>query len=196
MRIHASLLLVLVGVIGLLPASCRSASEGRRPQPTAVQNRGPEAQSPLHFAADGPWHTGEAELPDAIPVAWIANVPFSRKDSSSEFPEATIEQLPKGAIVIVAIGPRRYRGNADFDPLELPLQLSDGHLLTEGYEGQPAPHVSFFYIDRLVGDDVLNVWGYIGESPPSRAVAGEADKMLASLRVPGAQNEAVTTQEG
>jgi hypothetical protein len=131
-----------------------------------------------------PWNTVRTSVDvrsARVPAAWIANVPFAGVDGDRDFPDETIRTLPSGGIVLVAVGPHSYARRHEFPRLALPLRLSDGHVLTEAYEEQPAPYVSFFYVDRRTEAGVVNVWGYLAESPAGEDVRREADRMLAAL---------------
>jgi hypothetical protein len=120
------------------------------------------------------------------PVAWAANVNFSGTDADRDFRRDTIDSLPDGGIVLVAVGPRAFEGATDFRDLSLPLSLADGRLVTGSYEGQPAPGLSYFYADQRFGDHaVLNVWGYLGGNPATATVRAEADHALATLSFEG-----------
>lgn len=86
----------------------------------------------------------------------------------------------------MAVGPRAFEGATDFRDLSLPLSLADGRLMTDSYEGQPAPSLSYFYADRRFDDHaVLNVWGYLGGNRPSAAVRAQANHALATLSFEG-----------
>lgn len=138
----------------------------------------------VQFSKDSRWRTVETTRQDGTPVAWIANIDFATEDEGRVFPDTTIKDLPPRGIVMVAVGPRPYTGDADFNRIDLPVTLSEGRVLSEAYEGKPAPHVSYFFADTWVGAHILNVWGYIGENPPTAGAEKEANEMLAALRLP------------
>jgi hypothetical protein len=176
----------LAGVVVLVAigsASCGSRHEGVNDKATGPHQ--PAAVN-LHavFAPGEGWQTRLTSTADS-PVAWAANVDFSVSDAAQEFPRNTIDALPSGGIVLVAVGPRPFQGEADFPHLSLPLRLTDGRLASGSYEGQPAPGLSYFYADAWVDDQLLNLWGYLAENPPGTTIRAEADRVLATLRFEG-----------
>jgi hypothetical protein len=184
---------VLIPVLVVLAASFSSSCGSSHHSAAVEAAHGKNAAAVVSYPAFAPgevWHTSETSLTTPvgegdIAVAWAANIPFSDADTGRDFPTKTIEALPPGGIVIVAIGPRPYLGEADFPHLTLPLKLTDGRVLSGSYEGKPAPGLSFFSVDTWIGDQVLNVWGYLGDEPAGAAIEAEADRALATLRVPG-----------
>lgn len=179
---------LLVVIVASFSSSC--GSDTQLAAEAAHGKNAVAAVSSPTFAPSGGWYTSETGLTGRageadIPVAWAANVPFSDADSGQDFPTKTIDALPSGGIVIVAVGPRPYLGKTDFPHLSLPLKLTDGQVTTGSYEGKPAPGLSFFFVDSWVGDQLLNVWGYLGPDPPGATIQAEADRALATLRVAG-----------
>lgn len=168
----------MVVLVALGSASCGSGNDKADARHPAAVN--------LHavFAPGEGWQTRLTSTAES-PVAWAANVDFSVSDAAQEFPRHTIDALPSGGIVLVAVGPRPFQGEADFPDLSLPLRLTDGRLATGSYEGQPAPGLSYFYADAWIDDQLLNVWGYLAENPPSTTIRAEADRVLATLRFEG-----------
>jgi len=168
-----------------------SSNEQPRAEETTTGNASQDAET-THFVAPDDWYT-RAHVLDVrsggIPVAWASNVPFKSADLSEPNavgPIETVRALPSHGIVIVAVGPRRYDGNANFPHLSLPISVDDGRHIADGYEGQLAPHVSFGYVDTWVGDDrVLNVHYYIGTNDPSADLLAKADRALATLSLGG-----------
>jgi hypothetical protein len=181
MRVRDYLVLLLLIGVTVSASGCSSADS--RARPGAAAEGASSHTTRLSFGPREGWYTAETYLAhDQIPVAWAANVPFAADDAGHEFPQRTIDGLPTGGIVLVAVGPRPYTGDTEFQRLPLPLKLADGNLLVgTTYEGQPAPHVSFFEADGWLRDELTNVWGYLGENPPSAAMRAEADKELAAL---------------
>lgn len=180
---------LLVVIAANFSSSCGSDHESAAAEAPHGKNVAAAVSYPA-FAPGGGWHTSETYLPSRagegdIPVAWASNIPFSDADIGRDFPTKTIEALPPGGIVIVAVGPRLYLGETDFPHLRLPLKLADGHVITGSYEGRPAPGLSFFLIDTWIGDQLLNVWGYLGQDPPGGTIQAEADRALATLHLPG-----------
>jgi hypothetical protein len=141
----------------------------------------------VSFAAPGDWFTAETSLlvpgDRPIPVAWAGNVPFVDDPGVSEFPDSTVRKLPPNGVVIETVGPRPYSGSADFPRLSLPLKLSDGYFHGDGYEGQPAPNVSVYFIDARIGDEVLNASIWFGRNEPTPAMLAEANSALATLSI-------------
>jgi hypothetical protein len=189
MPVRRALTPLLVVFAASFSSSCGSDHRSAAVEAAHGKNAMATISSPA-FAPGGGWHTSETSLTGHagegdIPVAWAANVPFSDADAGQDFPTKTIDALPSGGIVIVAVGPRPYLGEIDFPHLSLPLKLTDGQVTTGSYEGKPAPGLSFFLVDTWIGDQLLNVWGYLGQDPPGATIQAEADRALATLRVPG-----------
>jgi hypothetical protein len=148
---------LLVLIAATFSSSCGSDHQSAAVEAPQGKNVAAAVSYPA-FAPGGGWHTSETYLPSRagegdIPVAWASNIPFSDADIGRDFP-TTIEALPLGGIVIVAIGPRLYLGETDFPHLRLPLKLADGQVITGSYEGRPAPGLSFFLIDTWIGDQL------------------------------------------
>jgi hypothetical protein len=189
MPVRRALTTLLVVFAASFSSSCGSDHRSAAVEAAHGKNAMATISSPA-FVPGGGWHTSETSLTGYagegdIPVAWAANVPFSGADAGQDFPTKTINALPSGGIVIVAVGPRPYLGEIDFPHLSLPLKLTDGQVTTGSYEGKPAPGLSFFFVDTRIGDQLLNVWGYLGQDPPGATIQAEADRALATLRVPG-----------
>jgi hypothetical protein len=138
---------------------------------------------------DGPagWFTAETSLAAPgeapIPIAWTGNRPFVDDPAESEFPDRTVRQLSPDAIVLTIVGPRPYSGEADFPHLPLPLTLSEGYFHGEGWEGQPAPNVSAYFLDAWIGDGVVNVTAWFGRNDPTPQMLRDANAALATLSV-------------
>ena len=173
-----------VTVAGALGAALLGActAEEKSAEPTRIDS-GPTT----YFAVPEDWYARNHAIEvgdDAVPVAWASNVPFEAADiseSDATGPTTTIRNLPPHGIVIVAVGPRA--GNVDFPQRGFPLSMADGSFLANEYEGQPAPHVSFGYIDTRVGDDILNVSYYLGTNEPNAQMRAQVDMILATLNV-------------
>jgi hypothetical protein len=171
-------------LVALLCAGCGAGNNAASDRPRPAQQHLAVGVHPVFAPGEG-WQTKIASTGDS-PVAWVANVDFSGTDADREFPQDTIDSLPSGGIVLVAVGPRAFEGATGFQDLSLPLSLAGGRLVTGSYEGQPAPGLSYFYADRRFDDHaVLNVWGYLGGDPPSAAVRAQADRVLATLNFKG-----------
>ena len=143
----------------------------------------------VSFAPADGWNTVETTYgtqPDALPVAWAANVPFRSEDSYQGFPMNTIADLPPQGIVITATQPRKYSGGVPFPALDFPLSLDEGHFVADDYEGQPGPHVSNYIIDTWVDGKLLNVMVWMGTNQPTSHMATAANEELARLCVPAA----------
>jgi hypothetical protein len=170
--------------VALWCAGCGARNNAASGRPRPAQRHTAAAVHPVFAPGEG-WQTKIASAGDS-PVAWAANIDFSGADADRDFPRDTIDSLPNGGIVLVAVGPRAFESATDFRDLSLPLSLADGRLVTGSYEGQPAPGLSYFYADQRFDDHaVLNVWGYLGGNPPSAAVRAEADHALATLSFDG-----------
>lgn len=123
--------------------------------------------------------------PQDLPIVWTANVPFAPEESTSGFPDNTVESLPPNGIVMTVVGPREYTGDTVFPPARFPLTISQGFCNHDQYEGQPAPHVSGCLIDTKVEDQLLNVTVWFGTNRPSEDLYQEADAQLSRLVVAG-----------
>jgi hypothetical protein len=144
----------------------------------------------LSFEPRDGWFTAEKEeRPDpqgeALAVAWAANVPFVDDRAESAWPDPTIRTLPAKGIVLEAVGPWLYTGDEDVPPLKVPLTLADGYCLADGYEGQPAPNVSFCAIAARIGGKVMNAYAYFGRNEPTSEMKADANEMLATLAISG-----------
>jgi hypothetical protein len=178
------LLAIAALLVAICCAGCGAHNNPALDRPAPAQRQAAAAVHPVFTPGEG-WQTKLASAGDS-PVAWAANVDFSGSDADRDFPRDTIDALPNGGIVLVAVGPRAFEGAADFRHLGLPLSLADGRLVTGSYEGQPAPGLSYFYADQRFDDHaVLNVWGYLGGNPPSAALRAEADRALGTLSFEG-----------
>jgi hypothetical protein len=138
------------------------------------------------------WNTVETNVTSdkASPqIAWAANVPFKTEDLTSFDPVNTKKDLPPHGIVIVGEGPQHYTGEEDLPDLDLPLQLGNGWFFTaDGYEGQPAPNVSFSMITGYVAPHrSLTVMVWFGSNAPTPAMIDRANAELERLVVPAGQ---------
>jgi hypothetical protein len=193
---------LLLAVAAVTSAACGLASESASgPKPPSGSSGRVFKRDTYHstavasFEAANGWFTAETSLgvPKApvpeetgpIPVAWAANVPFLDDPAKTWSPDATVRELPPDGIVIVAVGPRPCTVCAAFPSLTLPLKLSDGFFLSDDYEGQRAPNVSFEEIDTWIGADVLNVSVWQGRNEPTAGMASEANGELATLSISG-----------
>jgi len=181
------LVMLTSALVVVAPLVACSSAEQPRVEETATATTSRDAGTP-HFAVPEGWYALEHLLDvraEDIPVAWASNVTFKSADLAepkATGPTETIRTLPSDGIVIVAVGPHAPAGSAPFPRLRFPLELSDGRYLVEQYKGQPAPHVSFGYIDTWVGDErVLNIHYYIGTNDPSAGLLAEADRALATF---------------
>lgn len=181
-RTLRSLGLILL-VLTLLGSTVFAATQSGSSQASEARDGSPI----LSFAPAEGWNTVETNVgpePGSLPVAWAANVLFRAEDSFVGFPDNTIRSLAPDAIVITAVGPRRYTGDVAFPQLKLPLNLADGRFLAREYEGQPAPNVSMFLIEGKVGDQLLNVTVWMGTSEPSERMIEAANAELSRLSIP------------
>jgi hypothetical protein len=136
------------------------------------------------------WKTFESRTDvgtESAPVAWTANVPFAAERVDQGLPENTVRRLPAGGIVISALGPRPFKGDAPFPDLSVPLEVSLQSCVTS-YEGQSNTHVTLCPLDRRVGSDqVLNVMVWLGaEAPgaqPSQKLLDLANAQLSRLTI-------------
>jgi hypothetical protein len=173
----------VLGASGLAGCSLGDSSPPDSSPPPSTTSTG--AAEGTQFSVPDGWYSRSETVrvgTTNLPVAWASNVAFEPEDDPSDTaPVATLRRLPSDGIVLVAVGP--HSAEAEFPPLDSPLKTSDGTFLASQYEGQPAPNVSFGYIDRRVDDGVLNVFYYFGANDPGREMRAQADRVLATLTV-------------
>lgn len=172
----AGAVVVLSLVVGAI-AGAILAKPGKGATPTLVTSFQP---------APG-WNTVETNLrsdPTAPQVAWAANVPF-KPESFSGLPDNTIKNLPPGGIVIVVEGPWVYTGDEPLPELSLPPKLSDFYFVSDNYEGQPAPNVSFYNISAHVSEkEIVDIQVSMGTTQPTESMINAANEELARLSLP------------
>ena len=66
--------------------------------------------------------------------------------------------------------------------VDFPLRVSDLYCVADGYEGQPAPHVSFCNLAaRLESGEIFNAYVYFGRNEPTPEMTAQANDVLATL---------------
>ncbi len=136
------------------------------------------------------WNTVETNNREAgtdqLDLAWAANVPFAPQDTQADWPTATLESLPAGAIVIVVVGPWAYTGGEQIPQLELPVRIENLDFeRANWWEGQPAPNVSGYHISAHINaQEIVNVFVWMGSDDPTPQLKAAADEELARLMLP------------
>lgn len=181
--------IVLLLALTATATACGAAHEVASPSQAAAGAGAVVVPTP--FGSFGPgagWFTAEtSEPPDPqghlLPVAWAANMPFTDDPAKSGWPDRTIRELPAGGIVLEAVGPWGYTGEEDVPTFGFPLTLADGYCLANGYEGQPAPNVSFCAIVTRIDAEIMNAYVYFGRNEPTPEMKAEANEVLATLSI-------------
>lgn len=139
---------------------------------------------PRFESAEG-WYTAEGTIgsdSEALRTAWASNIPFESEDPTKGFPVHTMETLPREGIIIVAVEPRPYTGDATFSRLERPYVFADGYFVADDYNVQPAPNVSMCSIDTWLEDGKLfNITLYLGRNVPRKDQVDATNEELARL---------------
>jgi hypothetical protein len=156
----------VVLTVSLAAAGCDSGAESE----PALDKSEP---APIAFVPADGWNTVMATIAvgeETSAVAWASTGVFSPEDEGAGFPDATVQELPSGEIVISALGPRPFTGEADFPQLaDDPLVIGSDECISRAYDGQPAPHITLCHLDRWVGQDrVLNVEVWLGARGPGQ----------------------------
>jgi hypothetical protein len=184
----------LVSAIALLLVGSACASDAEEAGTRSASASVLSAPTTVRFDPAAGWHTVTATVPvgeETSPSAWAATVSFDPEDDGADFPDSTVKELEAGEIVISVLGPRRFRGQADFAQLSTePLVISTEGCVTEAYEGQPEPHIALCHLNRWVGEDqVMNVLVWFGTGGPGRAPSqaqvAAANEELARVVIPG-----------
>jgi hypothetical protein len=173
-------------VLFLVLVAAGSAACGARDSPS--KPKAAAKGSATNFKPPDGWFTAETSEPpdpqgDVIPVAWASNVPFVDDPADRPFPDRTVKGLSADGVVVEAVGPWLYTGDEDVPRIDFPLTLSDLYCLANGYEGQPAPNVSFCHIATRVAAEILNAYVYFGRNEPTPEMTAEANDVLATLSV-------------
>jgi hypothetical protein len=177
--------LTLVLAVSLAAVGCDSGAES---EPTPDES----PSAPIVFAPADGWNTVTQSVAvgeEISPVVWATTGVFSPEDEGAGFPDATVRELPPGGIVISALGPRPFAGEADFPQLEDELlAIGSDECISRAYEDQPAPHITYCHLDRWVGQDhVLNVQVWLGGPAPGQIpgddVLAAANEQLGRLVV-------------
>jgi len=124
------------------------------------------------------WFTAEESEPvePHIQVNWASNVPLA------DDPANTTARLSANGIVVEAVGPWVYAGKETVPAIDFPLEVSHLNCLADGYEGQPAPHVSFCNLAaRLESGEIFNAYVYFGRNEPTPEMTAQANDVLATL---------------
>jgi hypothetical protein len=141
------------------------------------------------FAPAVGWNTVETNnhrsAPNKLDLAWAANVPFEPQDAQTDWPNATLRDLPPDGIVIVVVGPWTYTGSEQLPDLKLPVRLTDLYFNGDNWEGQPAPNVSRYQIAAHINaQKIVNVYVWMGRVDPTPAMKTAAEEELARLTLP------------
>jgi hypothetical protein len=126
----------------------------------------------------------------AMPVAWTSNVklkPYSGVYYPAGPSNADIEGLPPEGIIVEAhqwISTRNpLPETGDFQPLSLPLHLSDGRLIVGGGEGLATNDVSQLYLRGVVNGRPMIVQALFGTREPDSGLIRQAQTALDRLVV-------------
>lgn len=148
----------------------------------------------LTFDAPQDWHAFRTDLGsdlEALPILWIANVPFfsedttanaCRTEASTGIPRKTLDELPEDGVVIVATGPRLYTGEREFPVFRRPLRTANAWRMPQGRAAANS-NLSRLLLERLAGDDLLSVSVWFGAQEPDAETLARADGTLALLDV-------------
>jgi hypothetical protein len=182
------LIVVLLGLVATTALACGQSNDVASLPPAASRaDEAVETAPVVSFKAPQGWFTAETSLrgPGAtpVPIAWGANAPFLDDPAEADFPDATVRDLPPDGIVLEVVGPRPYSGEADFPHLSLPLELSDGYCVSDGYEGQPAPSVSACFIDAWINDGLVNITAWLGSNRATSQMIAAANLTLGTLAI-------------
>lgn len=142
----------------------------------------------LAFEVAPGWNTLQTRLPlpagDKVQIAWASNVPFAGNDVATGFPLDTARILAEDGIVVYASSSADVDNPDEYRNLTLPLSLSDGRFVADGYQNQPAPHVSMVTIGARLESTYVLVHAYFGSNKPTAAAWAAAEAELRRLRVP------------
>jgi hypothetical protein len=161
--------------------------------PLAQLSRLGEAKKPandavhvVRFEQHPSWNTISFPADDLfLPTAWAANVPFAPEDVAGEsptlgYPDATIESLPPGGIVLRASVVVESRNEMPDDPQFPNVALSFENPMTN-FEGQ-RPGTSMAIANATVGGRFVSVTAVFGDERVSkdmlRAANDELDRLL------------------
>jgi hypothetical protein len=117
---------------------------------------------------------------DTLGEIWAASRQFIELPPRPPFPHRTLAALPADGVVVEIIVGRPPPGSGSW-PLQTAVSLSDGYFLADGYEGQPAPHVSTQIIRARIANRVLWIQVYFGRTDPDVAMRAAANRVLGSL---------------
>lgn len=153
----------------------------------ASADSGPAVVSSPGFAPSSGWtevSTGTVPISDG-PTAIAANVPIAAGDTPiGTFPTQTLASLPANGIVVYAvIGSRGQPNDANFPSSQLPLHISDAHVLSR-WEGQYNSNVPEYQLVAGVGNYNLSVDVFFGRQQPSAEQLAAAQDELNQLEVP------------
>ncbi len=161
----------------------------------------PAELEPPGFQADPAWNTittsTDPNVADAHSccTVWAANVAFDPLDLSKDvvdgylrwwtFPGATIRTLPPdGAAIVAEVDPTfAFRCCGHFSAGVLPLQLDDADIQLS-WEGQIAPNVPLYLLDRFVAGRDVDVRVFFGSLHPSGATLTAVQDELDRLVIP------------
>ena len=182
--------LIAVSLVSAVAGGVIGASVSGAANSTHGETTTRAAESTTFEPASG-WNTLSSTTKiraDSAPVAWAANVPFRPESDYSGFPDNTVKHLPRGGIVISALGPRPFTGETSFPDVSEPLTITAANCVTS-YEGAPRSDIALCPLDRRLGSGrVLNVLVWIGTAAanedPSPRLLAEANRELARLSLP------------
>ncbi len=125
-----------------------------------------------------------------LPTAWTANVPLAAFDGYS-LPAGPsnkeIAQLPANGLIVrvqQSIGTRNPLPNTpDYRPLQPPLSIADGKLVTGGWEGLPTSDVSQLDLRGTIRGRPVSIQAFFGTATPSPDLIKQAQIGLNRLVV-------------
>jgi hypothetical protein len=146
-------------------------------------------ESPGFLPAPG-WtevSTGTIPMGDG-PTAIATNGQLAQEDGPvGTFPTNTLKQLPANGILFYVVLGNRADANSSYTPAQLPLQLSNAHVL-RSFEGMPRPNLLLYQLPVEVGNYILEVDVFFGTQHPTPAQAARqfalAQDELNRLQVP------------
>lgn len=168
-------LVLLTLVVTLCACGVRSPAD-EAPDGSTVALEGLSLRLPMgwdSYSDDiGPW------LPE--PAIWAANIRLpDRASGIMAAPYEALPDLPPRAIVLMVA--------ATIEPEPCPsaplLQLRRRDVMTGGYEGQPAPHVSSGSTSAGSHGRCLFAQAWFGANEPSDAIIAEVNRVLDSVEV-------------
>jgi hypothetical protein len=142
----------------------------------------------LSFRPAAGWNTIQTTVPNTPndqEVAWAANAPIDSRDPVAGQPIHTVRGLPQDGVVIWAAALPAVSDRGNYFEGTLPVQLSEGHLLSGQYENQPAPNIAQIGpIGIHAHGQYLTVIAWFGTPTPSTQLREEAQTEVDSLQVP------------